>query len=72
MRTLSVFVQCGKVNNRPGMDKSAHYELCGCFTLGRHSAYIYKEKADLTAIKKGNHYDLSNRGNGLRFSCRGI
>ena len=52
MRTLSVFVQCGKVNNRPGIDKSAQNEFCGRFTLGRYSVYIYKEKADLTANKE--------------------
>lgn len=52
MRTLSVFVQCGKVNNRPGIDKSAQNELCGSFSLGRYSVYIYKERAELTATKE--------------------
>jgi hypothetical protein len=52
MRTLSVFVQCEKVNNHPGMDKSAQNEFYGLFPLGCYSAHIYKEKAELTAIKE--------------------
>ena len=52
MRTLSVFVQCEKVNNHPGMDKTAHNGFYGLFLLFRYSTHIYKEGADLSVNKE--------------------